>query len=157
MVEAGFIDIETALWVLKQPLDLRDDGKKYADRLLYLLSFSKVKFFALLSNIIVFLGSGSNLKNPIFNQLLLPCIQNSQTLRLQVDIFLFFEIFYFMLHYYFCIFCKFFLSLKILFLGTWRVRRTEPRRRRLKYEGYMGLGKRKQDTGSMWTYGKMGD
>lgn len=41
MVEAGFIDIETALWVLKQPLDLRDDGKKYADRLLYLLSFSK--------------------------------------------------------------------------------------------------------------------
>lgn len=87
MVEAGFIDIETALWVLKQPLDLRDDGKKYADRLLYLLSFSKVKFFALLSNIIVFLGSGSNLKNPIFNQLLLPCIQNSQTLRLQVDIF----------------------------------------------------------------------
>ncbi|KAJ0086064.1 hypothetical protein Patl1_08406 [Pistacia atlantica] len=41
MVEVGFIDVDRTLLVLKQPLHLRVDGLKYADRLVYLLSFSR--------------------------------------------------------------------------------------------------------------------
>ncbi|KAJ4700637.1 penicillin-binding protein 1A-like [Melia azedarach] len=41
MVEVGFIDVETALLILKQPLHLRVDGLRNADRLLYVVSFSR--------------------------------------------------------------------------------------------------------------------
>ncbi|KAK4859591.1 hypothetical protein QYF36_008237 [Acer negundo] len=40
MVEVGFIDVETALLIVKESLHLHVDGLKNADRLLYLLSFS---------------------------------------------------------------------------------------------------------------------
>jgi hypothetical protein len=41
MVEVGSLDIETALLVVKQSLQLRVDMSEYADGLLHLLPFSK--------------------------------------------------------------------------------------------------------------------
>ncbi|KAL5844097.1 hypothetical protein ACOSQ4_010055 [Xanthoceras sorbifolium] len=41
MVEVGFIDVETALLIMKEPLHLHLDGLKNADGCLYLLSISR--------------------------------------------------------------------------------------------------------------------
>lgn len=59
MVEVGFIDVETALLIVKEFLHLHVNGLNNADRLLYLLSFSrevrsKFHVFPFLFTIIVF-------------------------------------------------------------------------------------------------------